>query len=178
MRLVGSRFSPDTRRLREFLTRNRIPHTLLDLESDEQADRLLRGFRIAPRETPVVVGGSTVLRNPSNHEVAEALSLSTSRTAEEVCDTIVIGAGPAGLGAAVYAASEGLATVLVDSVALGGQASTSARIENYLGFPAGISGSELAERAAVQASRFGVRIAVPQTARSLALEDGYHVIEL
>ncbi len=178
MRLVGSRFSPDTRRLREFLTRNRIPHTLLDLESDEQADRLLRGFRIAPRETPVIVGGSTVLRNPSNHEVAEALSLSTRGMAEEVCDTIVVGAGPAGLGAAVYAASEGLDTVLVDSVALGGQASTSSRIENYLGFPAGISGSELAGRAAAQATRFGVRSAVPETVRALSFQDGYHVVEL
>ena len=95
-----------------------------------------------------------------------------------MCDTVVVGAGPAGLGAAVYAASEGLSTVLVDSVAIGGQASTSSRIENYLGFPAGVSGSELAERAALQATRFGARSAVPEIARALSFEDGYHVVEL
>jgi thioredoxin reductase (NADPH) len=178
VRLIGSRLSPDTRRLREFLTRNRIPHGFVDLETDEQAELLLRGLSIEPRETPLVLRGSLTLRNPSNVEVAAALNLRRAMTPDEVCDTIVIGAGPAGLGAAVYAASEGLATVLVDSVAVGGQASTSARIENYLGFPAGISGSELAERAAIQASRFGVRTAVPETARSLTLEDGYHVVEL
>jgi thioredoxin reductase (NADPH) len=178
LRLIGSRLTADTRRLREFLTRNRIPHTFLELEADAQAEALLRGFSIAPRETPIVVRGTTVLRNPSNVEMADALNLRASAAPDEVCDTVVIGAGPAGLGAAVYAASEGLATVLVDSVATGGQASTSARIENYLGFPAGVSGSELAERAAVQAARFGVRITVPATAVALRFEDGYHVVEL
>jgi thioredoxin reductase (NADPH) len=178
LRLIGSRLTADTRRLREFLTRNRIPHTFLDLEADAQAEALLRGLSIAPRETPILVRGTTVLRNPTNIEVADALNLRAPSTPDEVCDTVVIGAGPAGLGAAVYAASEGLATVLVDSVATGGQASTSARIENYLGFPAGVSGSELAERAAVQAARFGVRITVPATAMALRFEDGYHVVDL
>jgi thioredoxin reductase (NADPH) len=178
MRLIGSRLSADTRRLREFLTRNRIPHTFLDLESDAQADALLSGLSIAPRETPILVRGTEVLRNPSNVELANELNLRTSVSSDRVCDAVVVGAGPAGLGAAVYAASEGLSTVLVDSVATGGQASTSARIENYLGFPAGVSGSELAERAAVQAARFGVRIAVPDAAVALSFEDGYHVIEL
>jgi thioredoxin reductase (NADPH) len=178
LRLVGSHLSPDSRRLREFLTRNRIPHTFLDLETDAQADLLLRGLSIAPRETPLVLRGTLALRNPSNRDVAEALHLRTASTSERVCDAVVVGAGPAGLGAAVYAASEGLSTVLVDAVALGGQASTSSRIENYLGFPAGISGSELAERAAMQATRFGVRSAVPETVRALAFEDGYHVVEL
>jgi thioredoxin reductase (NADPH) len=178
LRLIGSRLTADTRRLREFLTRNRIPHTFLELESDAQAEALLRGLSIAPRETPIVVRGTTVLRNPSNIEMGDALNLRASPAPDEVCDTVVIGAGPAGLGAAVYAASEGLKTVLVDSVATGGQASTSARIENYLGFPAGVSGSELAERAAVQAARFGVRITVPATAVALGFEDGYHVVEL
>jgi thioredoxin reductase (NADPH) len=178
VRLIGSHLSPDTRRLREFLTRNRIPHSFLDVETDEQADVLLRELSIAPRETPLVLRGSLTLRNPTTHEVAEALHLTTVTSPDEVCDTVVVGAGPAGLGAAVYAASEGLTTVLVDSVAIGGQASTSARIENYLGFPAGISGSDLAERAAVQATRFGVRTAVPEKARALSFEDGYHVVEL
>lgn len=178
VRLIGSHLSPDSRRLREFLTRNRIPHRFLDLESDPQADRLLRGLSISPCETPLVVRGSLTLRNPTNHDVAEALNLSPPIPPDQICDTVVVGAGPAGLGAAVYAASEGLSTVLVDSVAMGGQASTSARIENYLGFPAGISGSELAERAGVQALRFGVRSAVPATAGALTFEDGYHVIAL
>jgi thioredoxin reductase (NADPH) len=178
VRLIGSHLSPDSRRLREFLTRNRIPHTFLDLETDAQADLLLRELSIAPRETPLVLRGALALRNPTNHEVARALGLRTATSSEQVCDTIVVGAGPAGLGAAVYAASEGLSAVLVDSVAIGGQASTSSRIENYLGFPAGISGSELAERAAMQATRFGTRTAVPETARALSFEDGHHVVEL
>jgi thioredoxin reductase (NADPH) len=178
LRLIGSALSPDSRRLREFLTRNRIPHSFLDLETDAQADLALQALSIAPRETPLVLRGSLTLRNPTNHEVAEALNLTMPAAWEQVCDTVVIGAGPAGLGAAVYAASEGLSTVLVDSVAIGGQASTSSRIENYLGFPAGISGSELAERAALQANRFGVRSAVPENAQSLSFEDGYHVVEL
>jgi thioredoxin reductase (NADPH) len=177
VRLIGSHLSPDSRRLREFLTRNRIPHSFLDLETDTEADQLLRELSVAPGETPLVLGGSLAMRNPSNHEVAAALNLTTV-SSEEVCDTVVVGAGPAGLGAAVYAASEGLSTVLVDSIAIGGQASTSSRIENYLGFPAGISGSELAERASVQATRFGARTAVPELARSLAFEDGYHLVEL
>ena len=178
LRLIGSHLSPDSRRLREFLTRNRIPHRFLDLETDAEADLLLRWLSIAPRETPLVLGGSLALRNPSNTDVAAALNLRTATASEEPCDVVVVGAGPAGLGTAVYAASEGLSTVLVDSVAIGGQASTSSRIENYLGFPAGISGADLAERAAVQAARFGTRSAVPETARALSLEDGHHVVEL
>lgn len=178
LRLIGSHLSPDSRRLREFLTRNRIPHSFLDLETDAQADQLLQRLSIAPRETPLVLSGSLALRNPTNNEVAEALNLKPATSSEQVCDAVVVGAGPAGLGAAVYAASEGLSTVLVDSVSLGGQASTSSRIENYLGFPAGVSGSELAERAAIQATRFGVRSAVPETARALSIEDGYHVVQL
>jgi thioredoxin reductase (NADPH) len=178
LRLVGSHLAPDSLRLREFLTRNRIPHSFLDLETDAQADLLLRWLAVAPRETPLLLGGPVALRNPSNVEVAAALNLRTATASGDVCDVVVVGAGPAGLGTAVYAASEGLSTVLVDSVALGGQASTSSRIENYLGFPAGISGSDLAERAAVQASRFGARSAVPETALGLSFEDGHHVVQL
>jgi thioredoxin reductase (NADPH) len=177
-RVIGSPLSPDTRRLREFLTRNRIPHTFVDLEADEQAEALLRGLCVKACETPVVVRGEQVLRNPANAELADALHLRGRVDSGRAYDTVVVGAGPAGLGAAVYAASEGLDTVLIDSVATGGQASTSARIENYLGFPAGISGSELAERAGVQAARFGVHIAVPETATALGTEGGYHAIEV
>ena len=178
LRLIGSRLAPDTRRLRELLTRNRVPHTFLDVEDDERADAVVRGLGIPPRDTPVVVHGAKVLRRPSDRQMAAALNLRSSVPREEVCDAVIVGAGPAGLGAAVYAASEGLSTVLVESVATGGQASTSSRIENYLGFPAGVSGSELAERAAVQASRFGVRTVVPDAAIGLGSDGGYHVVEL
>jgi thioredoxin reductase (NADPH) len=178
VRLIGSPLSPETRRLREFLTRNRIPHSFMDLESDAQAEQLLQGLSIAPSETPLVLRGSLALRNPSIQEVAEMLHLRSPGSPEGACDMVVVGAGPAGLGAAVYAASEGLDTVLVDSAAVGGQASTSTRIENYLGFPAGISGADLAERASMQATRFGVRTVVPANAQSLTFEDGYHVVEL
>jgi thioredoxin reductase (NADPH) len=177
LRLVGSHLSRDSRRLREFLTRNRIPHSFVDLETDEEAESTLRELSIAPSETPLVLRGSLVLRNPTNRQVAEAVNL-TSASPDRVSDVVVVGAGPAGLGAAVYAASEGLSTVLVDSVVIGGQASTSSRIENYLGFPAGISGAELAERASIQATRFGARTVVPGTATALSLEEGYHVLEL
>jgi thioredoxin reductase (NADPH) len=178
LRLVGSRLSPDTRRLREFLARNRIPHGFVDVESDEQAEALLRELGVAPAETPLLLGGPLALRNPTNGEVAEALNLRPARAPTRVADVLIVGAGPAGLGAAVYAASEGLRAVLVDSTAIGGQAGTSARIENYLGFPAGISGAELAERAALQAKRFGAGSAVPVTATGLSMENGHHAVEL
>jgi len=178
LRLVGSRLSADTMRLREFLTRNRIPHGFLDVEADEHAERLLRELDVAPGDTPLLLGGSIALRNPTNGEVAEALHLRPSRAPTRVADAVIVGAGPAGLAAAVYAASEGLTASVVDAVAIGGQASTSARIENYLGFPAGISGADLAERAALQAKRFGARSAVPVTAAGLSFEAGNHVVEL
>jgi thioredoxin reductase (NADPH) len=178
VRLVGSHLSPDTRRLRDFLTRNRIPHGFLDVESDEHAEGLLREFGVAPAETPLLLSGSVALRNPTNSTVAQALNLRPQRAPTRVADALIVGAGPAGLAAAVYAASEGLRTALVDSAAIGGQASTSARIENYLGFPAGISGAELTERAALQAKRFGAGSAVPVTATSIAFEAGHHVVAI
>lgn len=178
LRVIGSRFSPASRRLRDFLTRNRIPHRFMDLETDELAEQLMQELTVAPADTPLVLGLATVLRNPSNTELAEALHLRPPNPPAKVWDVITVGAGPAGLGAAVYGASEGLDTVLVDSISIGGQASTSARIENYLGFPAGISGSELAERAALQATRFGASSAVPVSACGLSYEDGYHVVAL
>jgi thioredoxin reductase (NADPH) len=178
-RVIGSRYSADARRLREFAARNRLPHRWLDLEQDRQAERLLRQIGIAPEETPIVmVDDHTVLRNPSNAEVARALGLAAPRRGDEVCDLIVVGAGPAGLAAAVYGASDGLDTVVLDAVATGGQAATSSRIENYLGFPAGISGAELAERATIQARKFGARIMVPARSTALTTHNGHHVIEL
>jgi thioredoxin reductase (NADPH) len=179
VRLIGSSLSEDSRRLREFLTRNRVPHSFIDLEDDAKADVLGPGFSVEPEELPLLVRGSTVLRNPTNIEAATVLNLRASgKSSDRPWDAIVVGAGPAGLGAAVYAGSEGLETILLDAVALGGQASTSSRIENYLGFPAGISGSDLAGRAAMQARRFGVRTAVPERAGALELDDGHYRIEL
>jgi len=178
-RIVGSRYSADSRRLREFAARNRLPHRFIDLEQDAEAELLLRELRIRPDETPVVIWrGQHVLRNPSNSELARLIGMRPPSVSEGVCDLIVVGAGPAGLAASVYGASEGLSTIALDAVATGGQAGTSSRIENYLGFPSGISGSELAERATVQARKFGARISVPAQAIALAHRDGHHVIEI
>jgi thioredoxin reductase (NADPH) len=178
-RLVGSRFSPDTRRLREFLDRNRLPYQWIDLEEDREAEELLRGLGVAAAETPVVIWSrGDVWRNPSNAEVGGRVGLTTPGTAPPLCDLVVVGGGPAGLAAALYGASEGLDTQAVEALALGGQASTSSRIENYLGFPAGISGSDLAESAAVQARKFGARLVVPGEAVALEHDDGRHVVHL
>ena len=178
-RIVGSRFSADTRRLREFAARNRLPHRFIDLEEDKVAEALLRQLGVNPEETPVVIWRTDrVLRNPSNGELAQLLGLRRPALSVEVADLIIVGAGPAGLAAAVYAASEGLATVVLDAVATGGQTATSPRIENYLGFPAGISGAELAERAVVQAEKFGAQIVVPAEATALETGDGYHTVRM
>lgn len=152
-RIVGSRYSPDTRRLREFAARNRLPHRFVDVEADLEAETLLRGLGITAAETPVVLWRDRVLRNPDTAELATLVGRRPDRPATRMWDLLVVGAGPAGLAAAVYAASEGLETQLLDAVATGGQAARSSRIENYLGFPAGISGAELAERAEVQARK-------------------------
>jgi thioredoxin reductase (NADPH) len=178
LRVVGSRYSPDLRRLREFLARNRIPHAWVDLERDSSAEALLRDLGIAPDDTPIVIWRERVLRNPSNADVARVLGLAAPRAPEADCDLVVVGAGPAGLAAAVYGASEGLATVVLDAVAAGGQAATTSRIENYLGFPSGLSGSELAERATVQAEKFGAELTVPARVTELESDDGRHRIRL
>ena len=152
VKVVGSRYSSDSRRLREFLQRNRVPYQWMDLESDAEADTLLQTLGIGPTETPVVIGADGVLRNPSNGELAAALGLGARGAPPAMCDMVIVGGGPAGLAAAVYGASEGFDTQVIDAVAFGGQAGTSPHIANYLGFPTGISGSELAERAMLQAA--------------------------
>jgi thioredoxin reductase (NADPH) len=177
IKLIGSRFSPDSRRLREFLARNRMPHQWIDLEEDQEADALLTGLAVKPDQTPVVIAsGGEILRNPSNAELGKAIGLGSQGSPPALCDLIVVGAGPAGLAASLYAASEGLDVQCVEAIASGGQAGTSARIENYLGFPAGISGSELAQRAGVQAIKFGSRLAVPAAAVALSSTPGRHEI--
>lgn len=169
IKLIGSRFSPDSRRLRELLARNRMPYQWIDLDDDEDADALLSGLSIEPEETPVAItGGGEVLRNPSSAELGRAIGLGSSGPPPPLCDVVVVGAGPAGIAAALYAASEGLDVQGVDAVASGGQAGTSARIENYLGFPAGVSGSELTQRGTVQAAKFG---AATQAEAQLCADD-------
>jgi thioredoxin reductase (NADPH) len=177
-RIVGSCYSPDTKRLREFAARNRLPHRWIDPERDRQAETLLRRFGIGPEDTPVVIWkGEQLLRNPSNAELARMIGLPAAAE-QGSCDLLVVGAGPAGLAAAVYAASEGLTTIVLDAIATGGQAGTSPRIENYLGFPSGISGAELAERAVIQAGKFGARTTVGVSATALSRQDGHYLLTL
>jgi thioredoxin reductase (NADPH) len=179
LRIIGSRHSGDATRLREFAARNRLPHVWIEIEEDPEAEALLGRFGAKPSETPVTVWqGKDVLKNPTNLELARTTGLEVDAPLERTYDLVVVGAGPAGLGASVYGASEGLSTLALESIALGGQAGTSSRIENYPGFPAGLSGFELASRILVQADKFGARTAVPQEAVGLRREDGHYHIEL
>ncbi|HEY2881486.1 MAG TPA: FAD-dependent oxidoreductase, partial [Pirellulales bacterium] len=171
LRVVGSRDSQDTFRVRDFLAKNRIPFTWIDLDSDPLVKQLLEQFQVNASETPVVAWGTElVLRNPSNLQLAGVLGLRRPLP-KTLYDLVVVGAGPAGLAAAVYGASEGLHVAVLERVAPGGQAGRSMRIENYLGFPAGISGSELAERAVVQANRFGACLPVATQVIGLEFRD-------
>ena len=178
VRIVGSRYSSDTRRVREFAARNRVPARWLDLDADPSADALVAQLGVAPRQTPLVIVYGRMLRNPSNAELAAAIGLPVPSAARAERDLIVVGAGPAGLSAAVYGASEGMRVTVLDSVATGGQAGTSSRIDNYLGFPSGISGAELADRAVLQAQKFGARFAVPGQATAIAAQDGDYCVRL
>jgi thioredoxin reductase (NADPH) len=179
LRIIGSRHSGDATRLREFAARNRLPHVWIEIEEDPEAEALLGRFGAKPSETPVTVWqGKDVLKNPTNLELARTTGLEVDAPLERTYNLVVVGAGPAGLGASVYGASEGLSTLALESIALGGQAGTSSRIENYPGFPAGLSGFELASRILVQADKFGARTAVPQEAVGLRREDGHYHIEL
>jgi thioredoxin reductase (NADPH) len=177
-RIIGSRFSPDTRRLREFAARNRLPHRWIDVEEDEAAEAVLRQVGVTPLEAPVVIWRGEVMRNPSNEQLARVVGLGARLPDRAGSDLLVVGAGPAGLAASVYGASEGLSTMTLDAVASGGQAGTSARIENYLGFPSGISGAELGERAAIQAKKFGAEIAVPTLAVALEAEEDRYMVRV
>jgi thioredoxin reductase (NADPH) len=166
--LVGPGHDGDTLRLQRFLTRNGYPHHLLDTERDPDTGGFLDCFELKAEQLPVVIlPGRQVLRNPSNAALADALGLTEALDPHQVHDVAVIGAGPAGLAAAVYAASEGLSTIVIEQVAPGGQAGTSSKIENYLGFPTGISGQALAGRAQAQAQKFGARLAIAREAAGL-----------
>jgi thioredoxin reductase (NADPH) len=178
LRIIGSRYSRDTIRLREFAARNRLPHAWVDLEQDAGAELLLSEMHVKPDETPVVIWqGQKVLRNPSNLELTRELGMPLYVPQDEIYDLLVVGAGPAGLAAAVYGASEGLKTITLDSVATGGQAGTSSKIENYLGFPAGLSGTELTVRAVLQAEKFGAQIFIPSEAVKLDCERNFYIVE-
>jgi len=176
--IIGSGYSADTRRLLEFTARNQIPRSWVDVEHDA-AEAMLRDAGIAPDQTPVVTWGPKVLTNPTNAQLAQALGLAPAHHGPaQVVDLLVVGAGPAGLAACVYGASEGLSTLALESTAVGGQAGTSTRIENYLGFPAGLPGADLAARAALQAAKFGARVTTPAPATGLHPGAGMTVVRL
>ena len=179
LRIIGSRTSPDARRLREFAARNRLLHVWVDLDTDPAAGEVLAQQGLGPGDAPVVLmRGGEVLRNPSNSQLARAAGLGTGAVPPKTFDVAVVGAGPAGLAASVYGASEGLAIAAIDSMAVGGQIGTTSRIENYLGFPVGVSGEEFAERSLVQALRFGTTLLVPRTATGLTRHGDDYVIRL
>ena len=174
--LIGSRFAADTRRILEVLARNRLASTWLDLEGSPEAEAMLRELDVPVDALPIViVPGRPLLRNPSIRSLLDGLGLSdTHDVGPSTCDLLVVGGGPSGLSAAVYGASEGLATVLAEDTAFGGQAGTSSLIENYLGFPAGLSGEEIAARAVLQAEKFGVQMKLAARAIALSESVGSH----
>ncbi len=182
VRVVGHRWSADGHRLRDFLARNLVPYQWLDVETSEEAVRLLAASApevgdAATALPAVVLSDGTVLRTPSNLEVAQRIGLQTTADAR-FFDVLIVGGGPAGLAAAVYAASEGLTTALIEREAPGGQAGQSSLIENYLGFPQGLSGSDLARRALTQARRFGAEILTPQEVTALEVKGPLRVLHL
>ncbi len=179
IKIIGPRSAPTAHALRECAQRNAVPYTWLDLELDADAESLLRTMGVAASETPVVIGRDGRWRsNPSVSDLARYIGLEQRVDAGEMYDLVIVGAGPAGLAAAVYAASEGLNTLVLDGLAAGGQAGTSSRIENYVGFPAGISGSELAQNALLQAQKFGAQLSVPRLVKVLRLDGGARVVVL
>src|SRR5213593_230817 len=177
--VLGSPHCKGTLRVREFLTRNGHPHTMLDLDRDAGVQELLDRFHVTAADIPVVITCSeVVLRNPTNQQIADALGFNDAIDQTQVRDLVIVGAGPAGLAAAVYGASEGLDVLVVESTAPGGQAGSSSRIENYLGFPMGISGVDLAGRAYTQAEKFGAQVMIAKAATKLACERKPYALEI
>ena len=177
-RVIGSRSSSETLQILEFLDRTRLPYQWLDPETDPQVEPLREQFQIEPTDLPVVISSGEVLRRTSPGAVSEYLGLTVANVPERCFDLVIVGGGPAGLAAAVYGASEGLHTICVDMVAAGGQAGTSSRIENYFGFPTGISGSDLTKRGIVQAEKFGAVLTAPCAVVALRERAGQFVVEL
>jgi thioredoxin reductase (NADPH) len=177
--LLGSVYSAGTLRIKEFLTRNGHPYSYIDLEKDAEAQLVLDRFHIKPEDVPVLIcRGERVLRNPSNQQIAECLGFNENLDTTHLRDLLVVGAGPAGLAAAVYGASEGLEVLVLENDAPGGQAGLSSKIENYLGFPTGVSGQELAGRAYVQAQKFGAQIMIAKKATHLRCQQKPYGVEL
>jgi thioredoxin reductase (NADPH) len=177
--LVGSMHSSATLRLVQFLTRNTYPFVTRDVDTDKDAQAFLQGFNLSAGDLPVVLcRGHVVLKSPSNAEVAACLGMNPQLDPSKIRDVVVIGAGPSGLAAAVYAASEGLDVLVIETVAPGGQAGSSSKIENYLGFPTGISGLALAGRALVQAQKFGAEVAIATSAVRLSCDCKPFLVEL
>src|SRR6478735_8038863 len=174
--LIGSTYSADTLRIKEFLMRNEHPNSYIDLERDPDVQNLLDSFQISANEIPVLIcRGQLVLRNPGNQEIADCLGFNESIDQTQVRDLVVIGAGPSGLAAAVYGASEGLDVLVLETGSPGGQAGSSSKIENYLGFPTGISGQDLEGRAYIQAQKFGAHMLVARAARLISDHKPYAV---
>ncbi len=166
--ILGSRHSAHTLRLREFLARNQHPFTYIDLDTDKSSQELLDRFNVTREEIPVVIcNARTILRNPTNAALADCLGLNAAIDQTLVRDLVIVGAGPSGLAAAVYGASEGLDVLMIEAVSPGGQAASSSKIENYLGFPMGLSGGELAARAIAQAEKFGAKMMVAHSVAQL-----------
>jgi thioredoxin reductase (NADPH) len=177
--LIGSMHSPGTLRIKEFLTRNSHPYAYIDLDRDPDVETLLDRFHVAVADVPVLIcRGSTVLRNPSNQDIAACLGFNDAIEQTHVRDVVIVGAGPSGLAAAVYGASEGLDVLVLEANAPGGQAGSSSRIENYLGFPTGISGQELAGRAYTQAQKFGAQIMIAKGATQIACDRKPYAVQV
>jgi thioredoxin reductase (NADPH) len=178
IRVVGHRWSPQAHQIKDFLARNQVPYQWLDVEADEEARRLVEFVGLDASQLPLVVfHDGSHLAQPTNVQVAEKIGLRT-QAQMPFYDLIIVGGGPAGLAAAVYGASEGLRTLLIEQEAPGGQAGQSSRIENYLGFPVGLSGADLARRAVAQASRFGAEILTPQEVTGVRVKDSYRLVTL
>ena len=174
--LIGSTHSAGTLRIKEFLMRNGHPYSYIDLERDPDVQNLLDSFHLAASEIPVVIcRGKVVLRNPSNQQIADCLGFNESIDQTQVRDLVIIGAGPSGLAAAVYGASEGLDILMLETSSPGGQAGSSSKIENYLGFPTGISGQELAAWAYNQAQKFGADMLIAKGTRLVCHSKPYVV---
>ena len=177
--LLGSNHCSGTLRVKEFLTRNAHPYSYIDLDRDAEVQELLDRFQVTAADVPVLIcRGEVVLRNPSNQQIAACLGFNEAIDQTQVRDVIVVGAGPAGLAAAVYAASEGLDVLVLETNSPGGQAGSSSKIENYLGFPTGISGHALAGRAYTQAQKFGAQVMIAKDAKRLVCEHKPYAIEI
>jgi thioredoxin reductase (NADPH) len=178
--VLGSQHSAHTLEIREFLSRNAHPYTYVDLDRDQTSQELLDRFEVKPTEVPVVVcnGGQDVLRSPSIQKLASCLGLNVVTGVKDVRDVVIVGAGPAGLAAAVYAASEGLDVLAIDTSSPGGQAASSSKIENYLGFPTGVSGQELAGRAMSQALKFGARLLIARSVLGINCDRRPYLVKL